>query len=116
MIGYIIYGFYALIYQVLSIWFLFYANTYLNGFLIPKSFRWKDGKLREDLSTLIISQAVILIIEAALLALLMFYVNKWFLSNIAKSEDVSSVAIWTTGIYAVITLAFILFLTYAAFK
>ncbi len=114
--SYIIYGFYNLIFQGLSIWFLLYANTYLNGFLIPKSFRWKDGKLREDLTALAISQTTILIIEATLLLLLLYYVNKWFLSNIIKAENVNSIAIWTGGIYAIITLSFIAFIIYASFK
>lgn len=114
--SYVIYGLYNLIYQVLSICFLFYANTYLNDFFIPNRFRWKDGKLREDLTVLAISQTTILIIEAALLMFLLHYLNKWFLSSVAKSENTNSMAIWTSGIYAVITLGFIIFMMYAAHK
>lgn len=116
MVSYIIYGLYNLIYQVLSICFLFYANTFLNDLFIPNSFRWKDDKLREDLTALAISQAAILIIETALLMFLIHYVNKWFLSSVAKSGNTNSIAIWTLGIYAVITLGFIIFLMYAAHK
>lgn len=113
MISYIIYGLYNLIYQVLSICFLFYANTYINDFFIPDSFRWKDGKLREDLTALTITQASILVIEAALLMFLIHYVNKWYLLSIAKSTNSQSIAAWTTGSYSVITLAFLIYFIYA---
>jgi len=50
--GYILYGLYNIIYQIATIAFLFFANTYLNSFIIPDSLKWRDGKLREDLGGL----------------------------------------------------------------
>jgi|SRR6476659_1936859 len=114
--NYIIYGFYNLVYQILSIGFLFYANTYLNNFFIPDSLRWENGKLREDITGLMIVQALILIIEAALLMMLMYYINKRFLSGIARLNNANTIATWTAGIYSVITITFIVVLIYIAFK
>ncbi len=86
------------------------ANTYFNGIFIPDSWIWKDGKLREDNATdlkLLIVQTLILVIEAGLLMLLMYYVNRWYLANVAKANNPNSIATWTAGIYAVITLTLI---------
>jgi hypothetical protein len=112
----ILYSIYNLIYQVLSLTFLFFANTYLNNFFIPNSLKWEDGKLREDLKSLAVAQSTILIIEAVLLMLLMFYINNKFLSNTAKVSNANEIAKWTAGAYLVITLAFIGFVIYASFK
>lgn len=88
------------------------ANTYFNDFFIPNSFRWKDGKLREDLAALTVAQTIILIVETFLLMLLMYYINNGFLANVIKSNNSSKIAIWTAGIYIVINLAFITFMVY----
>ncbi len=95
---------------------MFFANTYLNGFLIPSSLKWRDGKLREDLTGLAIAQSVILVLEAAILMLLIFYINKRFLSSTAKVNNGNEIASWTVGIHLLITLAFVCFLMYASFK
>jgi hypothetical protein len=116
MINFIIYGFYNLIYQILSICFLFYANTFLNGFLIPNSFLWENHKPKENLIPAAIMQTVILIVETVLLMFLMYYINKWYLSSVAKSNNSNNIALWTAGIYSVITLSFIIFLMYVCFK
>ena len=112
----ILYGIYNLVYQVLSLGFLFFANTYLNDFFIPNSLKWKDGRLREDLTSLAVTQTVILVIEAVLLMLLMFYINKRFLSNSAKVNNANETAAWTAGTYLVMTLAFIGFVIYVSVK
>ena len=114
--SYILYSLYNIIYQIATIAFLFFANTYLNGFIIPDSLRWRDGKLREDLGGLATAQTIILVVEAALLMLLMYYINKRFLVGFAKAENANSIALWTAGIYSVITVAFIVVLIYTAFK
>ncbi len=116
MMSYIIYGIYNLVFQIASIGFLFYANTYLNGFIIPDRLRWKNGELREDLTGLAVAQAAVLIIEAALLLLLIYRVNKWYLSSVANAGDPGKIAIWMAGIYAVITLGLIIVTTYLNFK
>ena len=114
--SYFIYVLYNLIYQNATIAFLFFANTNLNGFVIPESFKWRDGKLRENLGGLAAAQTIILLIEAGLLMLLMYYINKRFLLSFAKANNGNTIALWTAGIYSVITLAFIAVLIYTAFK
>lgn len=114
--SYILYSFYNIIYQIASIAFLFFANTYLNDLIIPDSLKWRDGKLREDLGGLATAQTIILLVEAVLLMLIMFYINKRFLSSIAKTTNANNIATWTAVIYGLITVAFIIFLIYTAFK
>ena len=114
--SYILCGLYNLIYQIATIAFLFFANTYLNSFLIPDSLTWRDGKLREDLVGLATAQTIILLIEAALLMLVIFYINKRFLFGVAKTDNSNNIALWTAGVYGFITVAFIVFLIYTAFK
>lgn len=116
MVGYIMYGFYNLIYQAVSLWLLLYASAYVNGFFIPDSLRWKDGKLREDLTAYTTVSVIILIVEAALLILLIYYINMWYLSSVVKVSDPNRVAKWTAGVYALITLGLIVFTTYPNFK
>lgn len=114
--SYILYGFYNLIYQIVTVWFLFLANTYYNDVFIPNRFLWKEGKPREDLLNAGIMQTVILLIEAALLMLLMHYINKRYLLSFAKADNANNIALWTAGIYSVITVVFIVVLIYTAFK
>lgn len=116
MMSYILYGIYNITYQVLTIAFLFFANTYLNSFFIPNSFLWKDGKQREDWFLAGTMQTLILLIETVLLMMIMFYINKKFLSGIVKATNGNSIALWTAGIYSLITVAFIVFLIYTVFK
>lgn len=116
MLSYIIYGVYNLLFQIASIGFLFYANTYLNGFIIPDCLRWKRGELKEDLTNLAFTQVTILIIEATLLLLLIYYINKWYLSNVVGTSDSVKIALWTAGVYAVITVGVIVVMTYLNFK
>jgi hypothetical protein len=92
------------------------ANTYFNDIFIPNSFLWKDGKLREDLLPAGIIQTVILLIEAVSLGLLLFYINKRYLIEIAKASNANSIALRTEVIYGIITVTFIAILIYTAFK
>ena len=114
--SYILYGLYNVIYQIATIAFLFFANTYLNSFIIPDNLKWRDGKLREDLGNLATAQTIILLVEAGLLMLLMYCINKRYLLSFAKSDNANNIALWTAGIYSVITVVFIVFLINIAFK
>lgn len=114
--AYILYGLYNVIYHIATIAFLFFANTYLNDFIIPDSLKWRNGKLREDLGVLATVQTVILLIEAILLGLLLLYINKRYLIGIVKVSNDNNIALWTAGIYSIITVAFIAILIYTAFK
>ncbi|MGY6741496.1 MAG: hypothetical protein ACXIUQ_02085 [Cecembia sp.] len=62
------------------------------------------------------AQATVLIIEAALLLLFIYYVNKWYLSSVAEASDPVKIALWTAGVYAVITVGIIVVTTYLNFK
>ena len=114
--SYILYWFYNIVYQIASIAFLFFANTYLNDLIIPNTLKWRNGRLREDLGSLATAQTIILLVEAALLMLTMFYINKKYLLGIVKTTNENDVAIWTAGAYSLITVIFIIFLTYTAFE
>ena len=113
MFTYITYAFYNIIYQIISLWFLFYANTYINSKIIPDSLRWQNGELRENLTGLAVVQTIVLIIEVAILAFLLHFINKRFLSNI---DNGAVIANWTVIIYLVISLAFVSYLIYAGFR
>lgn len=112
----IIYSVYNIVYQFLTLGFLFFANTYLNGFLIPSSFKWVDGKLREDLTGLAIARLLLLVLEVVVLMLLIFYINKRFLSNAARVNNGTKIANWTAAVYLLINLSFIGFVIYTSFK
>lgn len=112
--SYILYGLYNIVYQVLTIWFLLLANTYYNWIFIPNSFLWKDGKPREDWLPASIMQTIILLAEVVLLMLLLFYINRRYLSGIAKADNASAIALWTTSVYGFITVVFVVFLVYTA--
>jgi len=112
----ILYSIYNILYQVLSFGLLFFANTYLNGFLIPASLKWKDGQLRHDLTSLVVVQSVVLVLEAIVLMLLMLYINRRFLSSVAKVNNGNKIANWTAGVYLLIVLTFIGFVMYVSFK
>lgn len=116
MLNYVIYGVYNVLFQIASIGFLFYANTYLNGLIIPDSLRWKNGELMEDLTVLAFAQAIVLIMEAALLMFFFYYVNKWYLSSVAGVSDTLNIPLWTAGVYAVITVGIIIVTTYLNFR
>lgn len=111
-----LYSVYNLVYQVLSLGVLFFANTYLNNFIIPDRLRWKEGKLRDDLTGLAIAQSVVLILETVLLMLFIFYLNRKFLLNTAKVNNANEIAMGTSLAYLIITLSFIGFLIYTSFK
>jgi hypothetical protein len=116
MVNYFIYGFYNLVYQILTIGFLFYANTYLNSFVIPDSLKWKDGVLREDLTGLAIAQTFVLLVEAVVLFFILSYINKKYVASNLKVDSESVLIGWTSGIYLFITIGFIAYLIYAGFK
>lgn len=112
MMNNIIYVIYNLIYQVITICILFYANTFLNWAFIPHSLQSKDGKQRE----LMITQMAILIAETALLMLIIYFVNKWYLSGIAKVNDPKSIAMWTAAIYALLNVIIIISVVASFYK
>jgi len=111
--SFITYGIYNLIYQVITIGFLFFANTYLNSKIIPDSLRWQDGKIRDNLTGLAVAQTAILLLEVVILAFLLHYINKKYLSSISNG---SLIVNWTMGIYLFVSVVFIAYLIYVGFK
>jgi hypothetical protein len=100
------------VYLIFSLWALNYADTYINAIFIPDSFRWKDGKLRNDLTFFGISQVAILILEIVILLLIIYFINKWYLANIVKASNNRTIALWTGGIFLLIELVFTNLLIY----
>jgi hypothetical protein len=107
---------YNLVYLIFSLWALIYADTYINMIFIPDSFRWKDGKLRDDLTFFDISQIAILILETIILLLIIYFINKWYLANIVKTNNNRTIALWTGGIFLLIELVFMSLLIYWSSK
>lgn len=105
-----------LVYVVGSTWFLLYANTYLNARIIPDSFRWKDGHVREDLTLFGISLFIILLIEAGILIFLNYKLNKWYTAHILKLESTQDATLWATGVVLGILIIFIVFLNASGYK
>lgn len=86
---------------------LFYANTFLNWSFIPNSLQLKNGQ-KDNFTATMITQMLILIIETALLMLIMYFINKWYLSIIAKVDNPKNIAMWTAGIYAILNVSIII--------
>jgi len=116
MIRYLIFGIYNLLYQALSICFFLYANTYLNGFLVPHNYYWEVNKQREDLTAASITQTIILGGEAFLLMLVISKINKWHLSKNIQTKNPKKIVSLVNGIYMTISLIFIGIIIYASFK
>ena len=112
MIRYILYTVYVvynLFYEMVSVLLILYAETYLNSFLIPDKFIWNsDGTKRmHSVIWASIEDTILLCIEGALLLILIYFINKWFLTNILKTSRVDIVLRWTTGILTICTIIFI---------
>lgn len=105
---YAIYIIYNLFYEAVSLILILYAETYLNGFLIPDKFIWnEDGTKRtHPVIWAQIEDAFLLCIEAAVLLLLIYLFNKWFL-HFVKVNKVGAILKWTMGILAVCSITFI---------
>jgi hypothetical protein len=106
---YIVYVVYNLFYEAVSVILILYAETYLNGFLIPDKFLWnKDGTKREHpIIWATIEDTILLCMEGALLLILIYFINKWFLVNLAKLSRVDIILKWTEIVLAICTLIFI---------
>ncbi len=104
-----VYVVYNLFYEVVSLFLILYAETYLNGILIPDKFIWnKDGTKRQyPIIWITMEDTIILCIEGALLLILVYFINKWFLINFAKTNRVDIVLRGTVGVLLVCTTLFI---------
>ena len=78
---------YNLVFAVLSVFILLYLGTFINGMVIPDSFRWQNnGTLIKSLNWSDAMLLFMLIIEGASLMLLLFYINKKFLKKTGISK------------------------------
>jgi hypothetical protein len=119
MIKYSFYIAYNLIYQVLSFCFFVYANTYINEAFVPDSFIWENNQRRIDkagLAGAAIFQTLILLIEAAILILLIYFINKLFLNYTFGKNTNNKILIWTIRINIILSICFIAFLMWGSFK
>jgi len=73
-------------------------------------------KLREDLTALAFAQALVLILETFLLMLLLYFFNKWFLSNVVSAQNPGKIAFLTAVVFSVITVTLIIVTTYLNFR
>ncbi len=112
---YTIYFAINLFYQIFSIWFLLFANSYLNEYLLPKDLKWSNGNLKNNLTTFFYAKSFILVIEFVLLTVIIIITNKWFLNQfiINKANPLFN---WTISIYLIITLLFVILLIWTIFS
>lgn len=119
MIKYIFYIVYNLIYQLLSFCFFVYANTYLNEAFVPDNLIWKNNQRRVDKTGLMgtaIFQTLILLIEAAILILIIYFINRWFLSYVLRKSSPNKVLSWTVRINIILSICFIAVLIWGSFN
>ena len=102
-------------YQILSICFLFFANTYLNELLLPKDLKWSNGSLKNNLTTYYYAKSLILITEFILLLVIITIINKWFLNQYIIEKE-ASLFNRTLTIYLTITLLFVVLLIWTIFS
>lgn len=72
--------------------------------------------MRQDLTGQAIAQSLLLLVEVAILAYLLWVLNKWFLSTVIKSESALSIATWIVVAYSVLSIVAIGIIVYASFK
>jgi len=106
--AYIIYIVYNLIYEAVSLFLILYAETYLNGFLIPESLIWnKDGTKKQHPVGAEVEDLILLCIEGALLLILLYFINRWFLKTFTNATSPNIILKWTVGVLSIITVVFI---------
>jgi hypothetical protein len=113
------YFIYNLIYQLGSFFFFLYANTYLNEALVPKSLMWKDNKPRMDsagLGGVAIIKTLVLFVEAAVLILLIYFINKLILSDTEGTDRRNAIANKTAKINIILSIIFIAILIWGSFR
>jgi hypothetical protein len=114
-----LYVFYNLIYELGSLVFLLYANTYLNEGLVPNTYLLLAGKERIDLAVLCgvaIIKTLALLVEGAFLIVLIYLVNHLILSDTYGKERRYIIATRTAKISAVASLCFVVILIWGSFN
>lgn len=119
MIRYILYITYNLIYQLVSFFFYLYANTFLNEAIVPASLMWKNNKPRTDLVGLggvAVIKTLALFIEAIILILVIYFINKIFLRYTFNVDYPNRVLRRTTIINIILSFCFIAILIWGSFR
>ncbi len=114
--NYVMFGIYNSFFQIAILIFLLFANTYLNGFIIPNSFKWENGEIKENLFTLATANIFIMLIESLILMTLIYYFNRWYLFNILKSSNSKKTAKWVASLSMIISFGWIFIITYLNFN
>jgi hypothetical protein len=110
---------YNLIYQIGCFFFFLYANTYVNEALVPKKLMWNDNKARTDsagLGGVAIIKTVALLVEAVVLILLIYFINKLILSDTEGLDRRNAIANRTAKINIILSLCFIAILIWGSFR
>ena len=119
MSKYTFYIFYNLLSQLGFLFFFLYANTFLNEFLVPEGLMWKNNLPREDfegLGSVAIIKTSMLFVEATILIMLIYVLNKFYLNNVIEKNKVEKILNGTLKTNIILSLIFITFLIYASFS
>lgn len=119
MIKYIFYCIYNLIYQIVCFWLLLFIGLYYNPSFIPNALLWKNDKPRTDLTGLIGAALIdipIFIIEAFLIMLPIYFINKLYLHSTFKKDNSNKILKWTVKINIILVLCFITILVLGSFR
>lgn len=101
-----------IIYQLLVVYCLLYANTYINHVAVPDNLLWKDNHPRVDMAGMAgvaTIKTLILIVEGGLILLLVNHMNRSVLNDAKFVKR-------TLQVNAITTTGFIGILIWASFK
>ncbi len=104
-IGFGIYALYHILYAIFANWIILFAHVYINGALVPDSFRWENGSLKEDQTLFLSSLLFWDAIELGIVLYVFYRINKWFLDKINYSGSAKKLAIITSILAVVIAPA-----------
>ncbi len=102
-----------IIYQIIILWCLLFANAYLNDKVVPASLLWKNNHRRIDTTGMLGHtgfKTLVLLIEAALLILITYAINSAILNDTERKHRRNAVAKRTAKTHIIITLCFIAYL------
>jgi hypothetical protein len=110
---------YNVVYQLGSFFFFLYANTYINEGLFPDNLMWKGDKPRTDSAGLVgvaTIKTLALLVEAIVLILFMYFINKLILSASEGKEHRDIIINRTAKINIILSLCFIAILIWVSFS
>ena len=116
---YTFYIIYNLLYQLGSFFFFLYANTYLNEALVSESLMWKNKQPRTDWAGLCGVAAIktsALLVEAAILIMLIYFINNLFSNYAHGNNSPNKILSWTVKTTIILSLCFITLLIWGSFR